>query len=70
MYKVKIFDVSYSTLKKHQRTPYETFTLGSWEHAKREALQTSEDTGLCVSVQNMETGAIHYFNDGMLVNSI
>lgn len=58
MFKLSVFDVSFSTLQKHQRPPYGEFIIFSSEHAKREALLISEDTGLCVKVKNIQSGVI------------
>ena len=67
MYKIFIYDVAYSVLQKHQRLPYEEFSIAQWEHAKREACLISEDTGLCVKIKNTVSGEVYYYNDGVMV---
>lgn len=67
MYKIYLYDVCFSTLQKHQRAPYEEFTLSQWEQAKREACLISEETGLCAKIKNVDSCEVYYFNNGSLV---
>lgn len=66
-FEVAYYDVSYNCLKKCQRKPYEVYKTGNFKLAKQDSIIVSEETGLCVSLKNIVTGAVYYYNDGSLV---